>query len=124
VILATAYSYNTFVERSFLTHGHAKGKIEKIETKTRAESLAQLFAVHQIEIFVSYQIATANRMEEKRNESSGTTGASEISDAIRIGYGWPTFDCWEVAGWANDGDLVENQGRTGNAQSCVSVRDF
>ncbi len=40
VIIATAYSYNTFVERSFLDHGYAQGKIEKIETKTRAERFA------------------------------------------------------------------------------------
>jgi hypothetical protein len=39
VILATAYSYNTFVERSFLEYGYAQGKIERIES--RAATLAQ-----------------------------------------------------------------------------------
>lgn len=40
VIIATAYSYNIFVERSFLDHGYAAGKIEKIESQTKAERAA------------------------------------------------------------------------------------
>ncbi len=36
VIIATAYRYNTFVERSFLDYGYAPAKIEKIETQTES----------------------------------------------------------------------------------------